>query len=53
MAKVLFEGQASMSATFPAFKEFNPKEHMVGDTAPGQYHPGAIRFLLEAGLWKK
>jgi TRAP transporter TAXI family solute receptor len=53
MTKVLFEGQASMGATFPAFKEFNPKEHMVGDTAPGEYHPGAIRFFQEAGLWKK
>jgi TRAP transporter TAXI family solute receptor len=53
MAKVLFESQAGMSATFPAFKEFNPKEHLVGDTAPGEYHPGAIRFFQEAGLWKK
>jgi hypothetical protein len=53
MAKVLFESGASMSATFPPFKEFNPKEHMVGDTAPGEYHPGAIKFLREVGLWKK
>lgn len=53
MAKVLFESAASMSATFPPFKEFNPKEHMVGETAPGEYHPGAIRFFKEAGLWKK
>jgi uncharacterized protein len=53
LAKVLYEAQASMATTFPPFKEFNPKEHMVGDTAPGQYHPGAIRFLEETGLWKK
>ena len=53
MAKVLFEGQASMSAVFPPFKEFNPKEHMVGETAPGEYHLGAIKFLTEVGLWKQ
>jgi hypothetical protein len=25
---------------------------MVGDIAPGQYHPGAIKFYKSVGLWK-
>jgi uncharacterized protein len=53
MAKVLYEGQASLAATFPPFKAFKPKEDLVGDTAPGQYHPGAIKFYKDVGLWTK
>lgn len=53
MAKILYESQESMGAAFPPFKAFNPKEDMVGETAPGEFHPGAIKFFEEAGLWKK
>ena len=53
MAKVLFESRDSMAATFAPFKAFDPKTDMVGETAPGEYHPGAIKFYKEAGLWKK
>jgi uncharacterized protein len=53
MAKVMYESQASLGATFAPFKAFNPKEDLVGDTAPGEYHPGAIKFYKEVGLWKK
>jgi uncharacterized protein len=51
MTKVLFEGKQTMAAAFPPFGAFNPQQ-MVGDTAPGEYHPGAIRFYKEVGLWK-
>ena len=53
MAKALYEGKSSMAATFAPFKAFNPKEDMVGDTAPGEYHPGAIKFYKAVGLWKQ
>ena len=52
LTKVLYESKDSMKAAFPPFAAFDPKE-MVGETAPGEYHPGAIRFYKEAGLWKE
>ena len=53
MAKVLHENQKKMGGVFAPFKAFKPKEHMVGDIAPSQYHPGAVKFYKEVGLWKK
>lgn len=53
MTKVLYENKAMMAETFPPFNAFNPDEHMVGDTAPTEYHPGAIRFYQEIGLWNE
>jgi uncharacterized protein len=52
MAKILHESKDVMKAAFPAFGDFEPKD-MVGETAPGEYHPGAIRFYKEVGLWKE
>jgi TRAP transporter TAXI family solute receptor len=52
MAKVLYEGKDTMVQTFAPFREFDPKE-MVGDVSPSQYHPGAIRFFKEVGIWKE
>ncbi len=51
MAKVLYENQAAMGETFPPFRGFNPERDLVGDVSPGEYHPGAIRFYQEVGLW--
>ncbi len=50
MAKTLHEGKEIMASTFPPFNAFNPDD-MVGEIAPAQYHPGAIRFYEEIGLW--
>jgi TRAP transporter TAXI family solute receptor len=52
MAKVVFENQKKLGDVFAPFKAFNPKEDMVGDVAPSEYHPGAVKFFKEAGLWK-
>jgi TRAP transporter TAXI family solute receptor len=52
MAKVLYENQAEMGQVFAPMKGFDPKKDMVGDIAPAQYHPGAIKFYKEVGLWK-
>lgn len=52
MAKVLYENQAALGEAFPPFRGFNPERDMVGDVGPAEYHPGAIKFLTEVGLWK-
>jgi TRAP transporter TAXI family solute receptor len=52
MTKVLYENQKKLGDVFAPFKAFNPKEDMVGDVAPSQYHPSAIKFYKEVGLWK-
>lgn len=54
MAKVIHDNKKGMAEVFPPFGAFNPDADMVRtDTAPGVYHPGAIRFFKEAGLWKE
>lgn len=52
MAKVLYENQAAMAEAFPPFRQFVPDD-MVAEVAPAEYHPGAIRFFEEIGLWQK
>ncbi len=53
LAKVIHDSKESLAATFPPFNAFNPDEDMVGDTAPGEYHPGAIEYFQETGLWNE
>ena len=53
MAKVVYENQQGLGEIFPPFRGFKPKEDMVGDSAPAEYHPGAIKFYKEVGLWKE
>jgi TRAP transporter TAXI family solute receptor len=52
MAKIIHDNQKKLGDTFAPFKGFNPKEDMVGDTAPSAYHPATIKFYQEMGLWK-
>ncbi len=53
MAKIVHDSQKVMAETFPPFGQFKPDEQMVGDTSPGEYHPGAIKYYKEIGLWKE
>ncbi|MGX1100955.1 TAXI family TRAP transporter solute-binding subunit [Amorphus sp. MBR-141] len=53
MTKAIYESQKLLGDTFPPFKRFDPAKHMVGDVKPGSYHPGAIKFYKEAGIWKE
>jgi uncharacterized protein len=52
MTKIIYENKAGMGAVFAPMKSFDPKKDMVGGTAPGQYHPGAIKFYKEVGIWR-
>lgn len=51
LVKALAEGTELLSATFPPFAAFDPQTNMVRDTGVVAYHPGAIRYFEEAGLW--
>ena len=53
MARVIHDGKEGLAAAFPPFGPFNPDAHMVGDPAPGEYHPGAIAYFKEVGIWKE
>lgn len=50
MAKVLYERKDILVQTFSAFALFEP-DQIVGDVTPSLYHPGAIRYFEEIGLW--
>lgn len=53
MTKAIYENQKLLAETMPPFRNFDPAKHMVGDVNPGQYHPGAIKFYKEVGIWKE
>jgi TRAP transporter TAXI family solute receptor len=52
LTKIIYESQSEMGQVFAPMKSFDPKKDMVGDVSPGQYHPGAVKFYKETGLWK-
>lgn len=50
MTKALYEGKETLQSTFAPFAAFEPEE-MAGDIGVSEFHPGAIRFYKEAGIW--
>ena len=50
LAKTLHENKGELAAAVPAFKGFDP-QHMTPDLGV-PYHPGAIRFYKEVGIWR-
>ena len=51
VAKAMYNGAAQLGKLLPPFRLFNPKE-MVGPSGGVPYHPGAIKFYKEVGIWK-
>lgn len=51
-AKVMYENAKAMGEAAPPLRLFDPK-NMAKDYAPLQYHPGAVKFYKEAGIWPK
>jgi len=49
-ARVMHENAKEMGEAFPPFRLFNAKT-MAKDVSPVQYHPGAVKFYREAGVW--
>jgi len=42
--------KAALSANFAALREFDPKR-TAKDNGPVRFHPGAIKFYMESGMW--
>lgn len=52
VAKAMYENQPALAELLPPFRLFKP-EDMVGPSGGVPYHPGAIRFYKEVGIWKE
>lgn len=50
VTKALFENKAELVKIHPAFRGFDPQK-MVQKDLEVKYHPGAIKFYKEKGLW--
>ena len=51
VAKAMYNGAAQLGKLLPPFRLFKPNE-MVGPSGGVPYHPGAIKFYKEVGIWK-
>lgn len=49
-AKVMHDNAKEMGAAFPPFRLFNAKA-MAKNFEPLQFHPGAIKYYTEIGMW--
>ncbi len=50
VAKAVYESKQDLVSTFPPFGLFNPQQ-MAKPTQGVPFHPGAIKFYKEVGLW--
>jgi TRAP transporter TAXI family solute receptor len=51
VVKTAYEGKSELAKALGAFNRFDPKGMVRKHPAP--YHPGAIKFYQEVGLWPK
>ena len=52
VAKAMYENAAKLGELLPPFRLFKP-ENMVVDNGGVPYHPGAIKFYKDVGIWKE
>ncbi|HEY5609117.1 MAG TPA: TAXI family TRAP transporter solute-binding subunit [Alphaproteobacteria bacterium] len=50
MAKALYESETELAQGFKGLEEFK-RDGMVKKLDPAQYHPGAVKFYTEKGMW--
>lgn len=51
VTKTLFEQQPTLAGIHPQARELSVEKALVGATVP--FHPGAIRYYRERGVWKE
>jgi len=51
VAKVMHQNAKEMGESAPPLRLFDPK-NMAKDASPLAYHPGAVKFYKEAGIWR-
>jgi hypothetical protein len=49
--KAVHENKAMLVATFAPLRAFDPQKMVRAFPEPLQYHPGAVKFYREAGMW--
>jgi TRAP transporter TAXI family solute receptor len=52
VVKALYENKPALVETHGSFRGFNPDD-MANQVEGAPFHPGAIRFYREAGIWKE
>lgn len=50
IVKVMHDNPDALAASFAALRAFSP-DKMAKKADPAQYHPGAVKYYREAGLW--
>jgi len=50
VAKTMYENAKAMGEAFPPFRLFDAKA-MAKESGPLQFHPGAVKFYKEVGIW--
>jgi TRAP transporter TAXI family solute receptor len=51
ITKAVHDNKTDLASTFVPLREFDPAQMAFPVPAPLEYHPGAIRFYKEAGMW--
>jgi TRAP-type uncharacterized transport system substrate-binding protein len=51
ITKILFERQATLAEIHPQARELSLERALIGASIP--FHPGAIRYYRERGVWKE
>jgi uncharacterized protein len=49
ITRLMFEKKAELAAVHPAARDLDPARAAI---APVPFHPGAVRYFREAGVWK-
>jgi TRAP transporter TAXI family solute receptor len=51
LTKMIHQNKKALAKAFPVYNRFNPKN--MAKMKQGEFHPGAIRYYKEVGLWTR